>query len=268
MAALTKKTVPKKKKTPTLPTTTPSPAKSTGAALLPALLVAATAKAPTSPPLGGAVEKAVAPSAADTTPTSTPQARTTGTSPAQPAASTVGPAPNVVMPTPPDGYSRPGRYAFTGYAPSPRMLAAIPQAIADLEAFTDMVTVLGPLAPSGAVIADALGVGLSWRPLIVPSDVWAAYVGAQNGKAWKTASQLLAELKPFFLAATAKSAQLAQKYQGLTELLNAAKVSAQQGAATKRANKAKAKKQAVAASAATTAPATEAPVTTGPKQSS
>jgi hypothetical protein len=172
------------------------------------------------------------------------------------------------MPTPPDGYSPPGHYAFTGYIPSPRMLAAIPQAIADLEAFADMATVLGPLAPQAAVISDALVVGVSWRPLLIPSEVWAAYVRAQNGLAWKTAFQLIAELKPFFLAATAKSAQLAQKYQGLTELLTAAKVSAQQGVATKRANKAKAKKEAAAGNAATASPATEAPVTSGTKQSS
>jgi len=201
---------------------------------------------------------------APTVPTPPPATTPVAAPPADPAPSTTAGAPPVVsIPPVPAGFVAPVPHAYAGYNPSARLLAAAADAIANLQSFD--VTVLGPLAPPPATLASALQVALGWRALRVPSAAWDAYVRAQTGLAWRTALTLLDELKPLFLAAVAKSPDLAVQYQGLAQVFDAPKQAAKKGLATRTKNaqtKAAAAAQTAAAPSASAAAPPAAPVKT------
>jgi hypothetical protein len=260
---------PKKQKTPPHSLSPPTGATTTSGGASHAALIATAVKLDPLPTAGGSadVPPLVLPAAAPT-PTPTASAPATGTSPAPQTAAAVAPPPSGDFPSAPDGYEPPPPRAFAGTYPSPRALAATAQAISDLSNFTDYTVTFGGVAPPAASISDALALELLWRAYRARVQAWAGYVETQYGQACKNATTLIEELKPFYSATLAKKPSLATEYQGLTELLDAPKVTAKQAWATRRAKTAKAKKETATAKAATVSPADSTPVTTTTKNGS
>jgi hypothetical protein len=160
----------------------------------------------------------------------------------------------------PAGFVPPDYRDFLGFRPTSRELGAAGAAIADLQRFSDYLTVLGSAAPPAASIAAALSLGTEWRAMRDTTESWDEYARAQDAMAWKNALTLLDELKPLFLNAVAKSAVLASQYPGLTQLFDAQRAPAKQAVATRKRNaKARADTAATAAQAAGTAVVQAAP---------
>jgi hypothetical protein len=208
---------------------------------------------------------ATAPTPTVGTTTATPSAPAQATPTTPPSTPAVGAPPVVTIPSPPAGFVTPAGRTYVGFLPSSRELAAAATAVTDLGSFDDYVALFGSAAPPAAAVANAIAIGLQWRAMRTPAEAWDAYVRAQYGAAWKEARTQLDELKPLFLHALAKDPSLASKYQGLTEMFDAPKVSASKAAATKKKSaQAKAAKATVATSTAAgagsaTSTATEAP---------
>lgn len=138
----------------------------------------------------------------------------------------------------------------------------MPDALAELQGFTNYGAVFGITAPDVAQLTQRVGIGYDWTMALSQTTAWYKYAKAQQGMAWKDAQLLLEALKaPFTLASTANPALLSQ-YPALARLLGAQKVVAKRAAATRVRNKKAAAKVATPAAtsaqpaaAATTSPA-------------
>jgi len=164
----------------------------------------------------------------------------------------VNPPPDEDIPSPPAGFVAPSPHDFLGHRPTSREIAAATTVIGNLASDSDYVATFGTTVPSAAAIASALQLGIEWLGMRDSTEAWDAYVKAQYGMAWKNALMLLDQLKPVFLGAIERNATLASKYQGLTEMFDAAKV-----VATRSKN---AKAKAAATTAAAAAPVVQAAV--------
>ena len=159
------------------------------------------------------------------------------TSPPTPTTS-VAPPPNPnAVPTPPAGFVAPPGSVFTGVRPKKTELAAMPQALLDLQAFANFATVLGPSAPPEAQFAGAVGVAQKWSAARNAAQTWDAYCMTEEGLAWVTLRALMAQVGPAFEWASKLDPSLATQYAGLAAFLGAKKAIAKKGLATKAANK-------------------------------
>jgi len=165
----------------------------------------------------------------------------------------VAPPPTVTIPAVPSGFVPITGADLRGFHPQASQVAAVPDALAELQTFTNYTAMFGITAPDLAQLTQRLDVALQWTTLLSQSSAWTAYVKSQEGMAWKDALLLVESLEtPFGLASQANPALLSQ-YPALARLLGARKVVA------KRAASSRAKNKAVAAKAATAASASAAP---------
>jgi hypothetical protein len=164
--------------------------------------------------------------------------------------------PQVTVPGVPSGFVPAAPADFRGFRPMASEIAAVPDAVAELQGFTDYGTVFGITAPPSGQVAQRLTVAAQWTALLSSSSGWYKYVKSQEGMAWKDALSLVDGLKvPFDLATTASPALLSS-YPALARLLGASKVVAKRGVATKKKNAAT---TAAAAGAAASAPPAATP---------
>jgi hypothetical protein len=148
-----------------------------------------------------------------------------------------------------------------GYRPMQSELAAVPDAVAELQTFPNWSTVFGITAPPSGQLAQRLQVAAQWTSLLAQTDEWSSYVKSMEGMAWKDALQVLGSLKvPFQLASAASPAMLGE-YPALARLLGAQKVAAKRAVSTRK-KKAAAKAATAAASATAAAAAVTAPAAT------
>jgi hypothetical protein len=212
--------------------------------------------------------------------TSMPIPTPSGTTPAA-TSSTVAPAttsvvskavddpPTVQAPPVPEGFvPPPNLLGYRAFAPRQLELMSLPGIITDLGNFTDYTSVIGVSAPPAATVQSKISTGLSWRKAHVLSEAWAAYVRSENAMAWKEATTLLDEIKPFFAYALAKNANLATAYPSLAAYFASTKAATAKATATREKNAkgkaatavANATAAAVAAATATAVAATKAEV--------
>jgi len=205
------------------------------------------------------------------TPTGTPSgalsttSAVTGTTPTTTSSvpSNLSAPPDVTLPQIPVGFVAPSARAFFGYYATEAEVSAAPLALHDLGNFASYTAILGASAPSVSSVTGTLTMALDWRASRVAAEAWAAYATTQDYVAWKAALMVLDDLKPLFLLAVKKNADLATQYAGLVQLFDAGKLVAAEAAVTRKKNaKSKAAKAAQAATSATvtagTAPATAA----------
>lgn len=173
-----------------------------------------------------------------TTATTTSPATTTA-----PAVSTtptvfVSPPPaNANIPVPAADYAPATPGEFKNVVPRQSELAAMPQAIIDLNNFSDFAQVFGSTAPSHAEVTECFNLGRDWSTMRQSTSKWDGYCVLQEGYSWQTIRALIARLGPAFQLALMANPALATKYRGLTTLLGAKKTIAQKGASTRRLNK-------------------------------
>jgi hypothetical protein len=164
------------------------------------------------------------------TPGSIPPEVATPTGPVDP------PPANAVVPVPP-AYSPPTPGEFKTVLPRQRELTALATAISDVTKFADFDTVMGSTAPSRAEVLQALTTGSKWTTQRQATQAWLRYAGLEEGLSWEVIRTQQDSLRPAFALAAKRNPALAEKYTGLAKLLAAPKTAAQQGAATRKANK-------------------------------
>jgi hypothetical protein len=125
---------------------------------------------------------------------------------------------------------------FKGYRPMQTELAAVSDAIDELNAFASWTNVFGITAPSASSIADRLTVAAGWTALYAQSESWASYTKSQQGMAWKDALEVLEALKPAFQLALEASPGIANEFPSLTRMLGAQKVASSKAASTRKKN--------------------------------
>jgi hypothetical protein len=135
-------------------------------------------------------------------------------------------------------------------------IAAVPDAVAELQVFTDYMTVFGITAPDPGQLGQRLTIAAQWTTLLSQSSGWNTYVRSQEGMAWKDALLLMDKLKLPFQLASAANPALLSSYPALARLLGASTVVAKRAVATKKKNA----KNAAAASAAAAAQPGPTPV--------
>ena len=169
-----------------------------------------------------------------------------------PATPVVAPPP-ATIPAVPSGFVPANPADFKGFRAMASQVAAVPDAITELQGFTGYTSVFGITAPDAAQLIQRLNVAYQWTMLLSQTAAWYKYAKSQQGMAWKDAVILVDALKaPFDLAAAANPALLSQ-YPAIARLLGAKAVVAKRSAATKAKNK-KADAQKAATAAAETTP--------------
>lgn len=142
-------------------------------------------------------------------------------------------------------------------------IAAVPDALAELQGLTDYDTVFGITAPPRDQLVQRLATAVQWTPVLSQSSGWLRYVKSQEGLAWKDALELTEKLKvPFQLASTANPGLLSQ-FPSLARLLGASKVVSKRAVATRTKNKKTAATAAADAAAAAAQPAATSPAGNG-----
>lgn len=157
--------------------------------------------------------------------------------PATPAVSVSPPPAGASIPAPPTTYAPATPGEFKNVVPRQSELAALPQAIKDLGAFSDYAQILGAVAPPQAQVVQSFQIGGQWLTMRQATSNWDGYCVLQEGYAWQTIRAQIALLGPAFALATQADATLVTKYPGLAALLGAKKSIAQKGASTRRLNK-------------------------------
>ncbi len=150
------------------------------------------------------------------------------------------PVPVALAPVVPSGWvpKSPGRQ-FSGYRPAQPEIEQAPTVAAELRSSDAIAEQLGASAPSAAAIADALAFAASWSHVLANAEAWAAYVKAQEGKAWKHALTLLEPLRAPFAYASGRSNTLADALPSTARFLALPKERAKRAATTKRSKKKK-----------------------------
>jgi len=212
------------------------------------------------------------------TPTSTPattaDTTTTATSATSASPGQADPLPTSTAPAVPSTAKSQTLKGFKGNYPNGLELQAMPGAMSDLGRFVDYTAMLGNAATPADTVVSLVTTGLAWRAQRDAAEAWDAYVKVEDGLAWRSAMNVLDEVRPLFLFAVSKNPELATVYPWLTQLFQAPKAVAKQANATK-AKKAKVAKTntttaesnavaaATAAAAAATAAADKATTATG-----
>lgn len=170
--------------------------------------------------------------------------------------SSISAPPQVTIPPVPSGFVPVTGADLRGYHPLASQVAAVPDAVLELQSFGNYTALFGITAPPVDQLAQRLGVASQWTALLSQSSAWYKYVKSEEGMAWKDALELLDKLKVPFQLATAASPALLSQYPATARLLAASKVVGKRAASSRAKNKKKAASaQADASAAAGTAPA-------------
>ena len=167
--------------------------------------------------------------------------------------------PVVVVPAVPNGFVPVSGVDLRGFRPMQSELASVPDAILELQGFTNYTALFGVTAPPAAQVIARLAVAAQWTSLLSSSTAWYTYVKSQEGMAWKDALELVEKLKAPFQLASASNPALLSQYPALARMLAAKQVVAKRASSTKAKNK---KAAATAAQTAAAAPAPAQPATT------
>src|SRR5579859_7952465 len=98
------------------------------------------------------------------------------------------PPPAVTMTPVPDGFVPVDPSDFQGYRPLASHLAALPDAVAEIQAFADYEAVFGITAPDRAELLRRVTAAAHWTALLAQVSAWLQYVQSQEAVAWKTRS--------------------------------------------------------------------------------
>jgi hypothetical protein len=182
-----------------------------------------------------------------------PEPAASGGTGSTPVVLPVQPPPQVTIPGVPNGFVPVSGADLRGFHPLASQVAAVPDAIIELQTFTNYGALFGITAPDVGQLTQRLSVATQWTTLLSQSSAWHTYVKSQEGLAWKDALELVFQLQtPFELASQVNPALLSQ-YPALARLLGARRVVAKRAAASR------AKKKANAATTAAGAAPTPAP---------
>jgi hypothetical protein len=142
-----------------------------------------------------------------------------------------------VIPPVPAGFVPANPADFKGFRALASQVAAVPDAVAELQGFTAYSSVFGITAPDVTQLTQRLNVAFQWTMLLSQTAAWYKYAKSQQAMAWKDAITLVLGLKPAFdLAATANPALLSQ-YPAIARLLGAQAVVAKRAASARAKNK-------------------------------
>jgi hypothetical protein len=166
--------------------------------------------------------------------------------------------PQVAIPPVPEGFVPIDPLDVRGWYPMQSELAAVPDAIADLDGFVDYTALFGITAPPAALVSARLSAAAGWTTLYASTIAWCEYVRSQQGVAWREALELVDELKAPFRLAAARNPALLAEHVGLVRILEAKRLAAKRGVSTRARN-------AKAAYAASVADATALPPPAAPQ---
>jgi len=142
-----------------------------------------------------------------------------------------------MIPAVPSGFVPANAADFLGFRVLASQVAAVPDAITELQGFTGYTAVFGITAPDVGQLTQRLSVAQQWTVLLSQTAAWSKYAKSQQGMAWKDALQLVDTLTPAFeLASTANPALLSQ-YPALARLLGARTVVAKRAASSRAKSK-------------------------------
>ena len=216
-----------------------------------------TAPAATPPPASAAP-------AAPAAPASTAPAAGSGSSAGSSSVSAGAPVaapPPVTLPSVPIGFVPVNPADLRGFRVLASQVAAVPDALAELQDFSNYTSLFGITAPDAVQLTERVTVAYEWTVQTSQTAAWYRYSQSQQGTAWKDALILLEALKPpFDLAATANPGLLSQ-YPAIARLLGAKTIVAKRAASSRARNKAA--KAKVAASGSAGSASTQAPAAAG-----
>jgi len=142
------------------------------------------------------------------------------------------------IPAVPDGSQNTNRHDYVASLPRNLELAAMPDVIAELQRFTDYVTVFGKTAPPLAFVLQTATAAGGWSATRVKSATWDQYARSQEGVAWSDFRTIMDSLRPALALAVTTDGAIARTYPSLVRLFGAKSVIAQRGATTRAANRA------------------------------
>jgi hypothetical protein len=234
----------------------PSHTKKTAASTAPPTATPVAASAPPENPLTPAMPPASPP----------PQA-----APATPApATTSSPVvlsttpPVLDIPIPPAGSSGVALSMYRGYHVQPAEIAALPDAIREVQGSTSYTSTMGVAAPPQANFLQNLVNASGWISLRMALEDYLTYAKVQEGEAWKVASGQIDQVKVILAVVTTTNSAAATQFPALARLVAARGLTGKLAAAARKRNKAegvtaKTKKAKQTASTPTTAEASSAP---------
>jgi hypothetical protein len=141
----------------------------------------------------------------------------------------VSPPPPVTLPPIPNGFVPVNAADLRGYRPMASEIAALPDAIVELQGFSDYLTLFGITAPPLDELVQRLSIAGQWTSVLSQTLGWSKYVKSQEGMAWKDALEFTEKLKAPFQLATAANPALLSQYPALARLLGASKAAALRG---------------------------------------
>jgi len=146
--------------------------------------------------------------------------------------------PDVTIPAPPSAFVPFELAEYRGYFPKGTQLSAIPEAIVDLERFTDYSPQLGAAAPSLELLILLLKQELQWAELRRSTEAFLVYARSMEVLTWKRVRGNLDQLDRVYQAVVAQHPAFGEKHRGLARLLGATKEIGQRGAATRKLKRA------------------------------
>jgi hypothetical protein len=153
-----------------------------------------------------------------------------------------------------------------GFRALASQVAAVPDAVDELENFANYTGVFGITAPDVGQLTRRINVAYEWTMLLSQTAAWYKYAKSQQGMAWKDAVLLLDALKPPFDLATAANPALLSQYPALARLLGAKAVVAKRAASSRKRNQAAAQTANARTGAAASATPAPAPATAATPQ--
>jgi hypothetical protein len=147
------------------------------------------------------------------------------------------PPPTANIPAPPQGFVPTHGSDYRGLLPKKTELAVLPDAIDELNQFTDFAQVFGKTIPTLVVVLATLEAAQQWSSMRAKTSEWDLFCRTQEGLAWKNARALFSTLRPAFNLASGVDSAVSTQNPSLTRLLAAATTIAQRGAATRKAKR-------------------------------
>ncbi len=161
------------------------------------------------------------------------------------------PSSETVAPAVPAGFVPTHRADYRGSQPKLAELAVLPDCVTEIQRFADYIDVFGKTAPPADHVAQAFEASGQWSAQRRLADEWSAFVGTQEGVAWKATRVLLEGLRGPFRLASTRDPSLSSSYPNLTRLFSIAKETAKKAVATKARDAKAAHAKAAQASAPT-----------------
>jgi hypothetical protein len=147
--------------------------------------------------------------------------------------------PDWTIPAPPAGFVPVNLLDYRGSHPKVGQIAALPGAIAELEASSTYATVFGAAAPSANQLAGELAVAGRWTTLRVAAEALLGFLKSYEAITWKTALTDLDKLDALFQVFQAQNPAVVAAFPETAKLLDVPKVIGQRAAAARVRNKAK-----------------------------